>query len=466
MISVPSRQLLSSGSKFFVFFFLTVLLSACGGTEKVTKRSGTRAKTGRSSFPPKKKKKTKVTKIDTVQWTEVKTTDKVDNTSNSGSNYGSSNKKDHYNISMLIPLESSAYNNTGSGNQRMINYYAGAKIALDLLEQEGANLTINTIDVGNGGSITTKLREAESADVIIGPYKKDDLKKAAEFAKKEEITLVSPWIALGSKTIKDNPYFVQLRPTALDHYQMMVEHASQNYKADEVVLLTQEGNSTDANRAKYIQKLARTYFRSNVRTPLAQYDIPLDSLKQSRMLFYDYLALEEGEAPKTKVFLIPNMNSKDESFIYGAIRRLTAERGQNNVVVYGMPIVLDSEKLTFDNYNGTSAHVVTSNFVDNKDREVSQFKSKYYDTYGAIPSNEAYEGYDMMLYIGRALMEHGSSFQYKMNKDSRGLLQGTIALYPKYQSDDEDITTGKKIDYFANKNIDVVHFKNNRFQRK
>jgi hypothetical protein len=53
-----------------------------------------------------------------------------------------------------------------------------------------------------------------------------------------------------------------------------------------------------------------------------------------------------------------------------------------------------------------------------------------------------------------------------MNQDSEGLLQSTIALFPKYQSDDENIVTGNKIDYFANKNVDVIYFKDNRFQRK
>ena len=464
MISAQSRQLLSNGSKVFVMFLFTLLLMACGGTDKITKRSSSNKKTGRSSFAKKKKKR--VAKVDTVQWTEVKTETKSKN-SDSSSGYGNSNKKDHYNIAMLIPLESKEYNNSGKGNNRMINYYAGAKMALEKLESEGSNLTMTTIDIGNGGAISTKLREAQSAgaDVIIGPYKTEDLKKAAEFALKEKITLVSPWKS-NSKTTTDNPYFVQLKPSLLDHYQKMVEHVSQNYKAEEVVLLGQEGNKTDQKKAKYIQKLARSYYRSNERTPIAEYFIPLDTLRESRTVFYDYLALEEGEEPKTRVFLIPNMNSKDESFIYGAIRRLTAERGQNKVIVYGMPIVLDSEKLTFDNYNGTSAHVVTSSFVDMKDREVAQFKSKYFDTYGAIPTNEAYEGYDMMLYIGRAMVKHGSGFQYHMNQDSKGLLQSTIALYPKYQKDDENITTGKKIDYFANKNIDVIYFKDNRFQRK
>ncbi len=464
MISAPSHQRLLNGSKIFVIFLFALLLTACGGTEKITKRPTSKKRTGRSSFPPKKRQK--VAKVDTVQWTEIKTDTKSENTGTSSS-YSESSKKDHYNIAMLIPLKSKEYNNTGKGNVRMMNYYAGAKIALDKLENEGANMTMTTIDIGDGGSITAKLNEAKSvgADVIIGPNKSDDLTKAAAFAKKEKITLVSPWYS-SSKTTSDNPYYVQLKSSLLDHYQKMVEHVSQNYKVDEVVLLGQEGNKYDKKRAKYIQKLARTHYRSNERTPIAEYFIPLDSLKESRMVFYDHLALEEGEAPKTKVFLIPNMLSKDESFIYGAIRRLTAERGQNNVIVYGMPIVLDSEKLTFDNFHGTSTHVVTSNFVDSKDREVAQFKSKYYDTYGAIPSNEAYEGYDMMLYIGRAMMEHGSGFQYKMNQDSRGLLQSTIALYPKYKKDDENITTGKKIDYFANKNIDVIYFKDNKFQRK
>jgi hypothetical protein len=64
------------------------------------------------------------------------------------------------------------------------------------------------------------------------------------------------------------------------------------------------------------------------------------------------------------------------------------------------------------------------------------------------------------------MVKHGSGFQFNMNQDSKGLLQSTIALFPKYQSEDENIVTGNKIDYFANKNVDVIYFKDNRFQRK
>lgn len=453
MISVQNLQRLLSGSKIIVLVLLIGFLGSCGTAEKATSRSTTKT---RSSFPPKKKRN--VAKVDTIAWKEVDITDKKNKTTDNTNS--ETNLQDHYDVALLIPLEAKSYT-AGKSTERMINYYAGVKMALEQLGDNGANITLHTIDVADGGSITTKLREATSvgADVIIGPYDKDDLKAAAKFAKDEEITLVSPWYS-SSKTTEDNPYFIQLKPSLLDHYQKMMEHVSKNYDLDQVVLLAQEGNRTDENRAKYFQKLARSYFKENTAKPLQEYFISQDSLNESRMLFYEYLQPE-----KTTVFLLPNMNSTDESFIYGAIRRLTAERGDSKVVVYGMPIVLDSEKLTFDNYYGTSAHVVASNFVDKEDSKVLAFKRKYYDLYGGIPSEEAYEGYDMMLYIGNAIMKYGTSFQYKMNQDYKDLLQTNIALYPSYQDSDDNYSSNKKIDYFANKNVEVISFKDNKFKR-
>lgn len=459
MISVQNLQQLLSGSRILVLVFVMAMIASCGTSEKATSRKST----GRSTFP-KKKKRRKATKVDTVKWTEVDTKSKEEkaNDLKSSNKDSKSEMKSSYNVSMLIPLEAREYNNTGNGNLRMINYYAGVKMALDQLEEDGVNLALNTIDVGGSGNINSKLREAKSsgADVIIGPYDKNDLKTAAKFAKDNEITLVSPWIS-SSLTTDDNPHYVQLKPSLLDHYQRMMEHVSENYKPEQVVLLAQLGNRTDQKKAAYFQKLAKVYYKSKEAKPLTEYFIPQDSLIQSRMLFYEYLKPKE-----TTVFLLPNMNSRDESFIYGAIRRLTAERGESKVVVYGMPIVLDSEKLTFDNYNGTSAHVVTSSFVDKKDSDILSFKRRFYDIYGGIPTDEAYEGYDMMLYIGNALKDHGTKFQFDMNRDYDDLLQTSIALYPKYKNGGEDGNNNDDIEYFANKNVEVIYFKDNRFQRK
>lgn len=460
MISVLSHQRLLSGSKYLLAIVLIFALGSCGTTEKATSK---RSNTKRSTFG-KKKRKSRKPKVDTIQWSDVDITDKQDRTRDK---MAKGDRKSHYNVSMIIPLDAKSYMGEGTGNERMIQYYAGIRMALDQLDKEGANLTLNVIDESKGGSITTLLREAQSAsaDIIVGPYDKSDLKRAADFARKEEITLVSPWIALSSKSIEDNPYFVQLKPSTLDHYQRMIEHVSEHHNAEDVVLLCQEGNRTDKNRAKYIQTVARAFYRSSDQSPLKEYYIPADSLRESRMLFYDYLAPEETSS-KTKVFLIPNMNSKDENFIYGAIRRLTAERGNHKIVVYGMPIVLDSDKLTFDNYNATATHVVSSNFVDQEKPAVKAFRQKYYDRYGALPQDEAYEGYDMMIYIGRALMEHGTTFQYHMNKDYNDLLQSTIAIFPKQTDVDESYTKDKDIEYFANKNVDIIHFRDFRFQKK
>lgn len=454
MISALSHQLRLSGSKLCLLVFLFFGLASCGSTKKIPTR--TKSSTTNTRKPKTKRSKTRVKK-DTVQWKEVNTSIKKGKTSTK-TKYGTNDKKSHYDVAMLIPLEA----NRSGGNKRMVNYYAGVKMALDKLDEEGASLTLHTTDVSSTGSITSRLRDINrnGVDVIIGPYAKADLKAAAEFARKEEITLVSPWIALSSKTIKGNPQYIQMKPSQLDHYEKMIEHVSENYKSSQVVLLGQEGNTTDQKRSRYLQKLGRTYYKSSQKNPFQEFYISKDSLMESRMLYIDYL-----QPGQTTVFVIPQTNSRDEDFVYGAMRRLTAEKGESNVVVYGMPIVKNSDRITFDNYHGTNAHVVTSSFVDAENPEIKDFKSQYFRRYGAIPDEAAYEGYDMMLYVGRALMKHGSSFQYKMDQDYDKLLQTRISLSPKYAKGNENLSSAKGINYFVNKHIDVIKFKDSRFVR-
>lgn len=454
MISVLSRQLRLSGSKGILFLALIVALASCGSSKQSISKSRSSNKVKKTKSTKKTRKNTR-TKRDTVQWKEVDTRLKKKKSKLDKPDF-SSGKKDHYEVALMIPLDSKS----AKGNKRMINYYAGVKMALDQLDQEGANLTLHTVDASTMGSVTSRLRDLKrnDVDVIIGPYSKKDLKTAADFAKSEQITMVSPWIALSSKTIKSNPYYVQMRPSQLDHYEAMIADISDKYKPSQVVLLGQEMNSTDRKRSKYLQKLARAYYKSSDRKPLKEYYIRKDSLMESRMLYIDYLQPKE-----TTVFVIPQTNSRDEDFVYGAIRRLTAEKGESNVIVYGMPIVMDSDRITFDNYHGTNAHVVTSSFIDSEEQKNKDFKSKYFARYGAVPREEAYEGYDMMLYVGRALMKHGSNFQHRMSKPYDDLLQTTISLNPKHKGGSESI--GKNIDFFMNTHIDVVKFEDSRFVR-
>jgi hypothetical protein len=67
------------------------------------------------------------------------------------------------------------------------------------------------------------------------------------------------------------------------------------------------------------------------------------------------------------------------------------------------------------------------------------------------------------MYIGRNLKEYGKNFQYYLNNDTGYYLQ---AAY-KVESSSKNSSDDKMgvINYFENKNVDIIEFKNNRFVR-
>ena len=470
MTSVLNRLPLLSGNNsaqksFFNLFFILafgLLLSSCGGTNKATKRTSKRS-TSKSTNGKKVTKVKKRKDVKEIEWTEAKDDSKPPIKEPKKIKIGDAEiiKEDIYDVTYFIPFDAGDYTNSQSASDRFVQYYSGLLVATEILEREGVNLNINVVD--------EKKRDFDDllpssisyeTDVIVGPYKRSNLRKAAELAAQNQIPLVSPWQA--SNTIaKDNPYYVQLRPNLDEHYYSIFEDIKSNYDDLENVYILGRLSSPkdkDVKRTNKLQKMAKDVWGENDENHLKQYMLIQDSIDMGETAF-DSVFVED----KTNVMIIPNWSFEDEAFIYGALRRLSVEKGMSKVVVYGMPIMIESEKINFDYYNSLNMKVARSKFVDEEDSDVVRFKKDFVSKYGALPTDDAYEGYDNLMYIGRNLNEYGKNFQFFLNKDQGYYLQAKYNVEPSRADSPDDRM--EKINYFENKNVDIIEFKNNRFAR-
>ncbi|MEE9439920.1 MAG: hypothetical protein V3V14_13015, partial [Saprospiraceae bacterium] len=440
------------------------------GTDKAVSQSRKHRKPGVSNGKVKKHKKVKE-----IKWTEGKDSKKPPitekntsnpNTSTSGDSgdvvsVGSSEliKEAVYDVSYFIPFGVNNYLGSANASDRFVQYLAGMKVATRILEKEGVNLNINVIDEKDR-KFEDVLRENVNGntDVIVGPYDRKNLKKAAKYAKDKRIPLVSPWQS-SPKIAKNNPYYIQLRPSLNEHYYAMFNDIKENFDRSQVIIIGRNTVTDDVKRLKRLQRMAADVWKVKEREPIEYYSVIQDSLDYGVTAF-DSIFFEE----KPTVILIPNWSfKKDEGFIYACLRRLSVEKGMNKVVVYGMPIMMESEKINFDFYSALNMKVARSKFVDQQDYDVRRFKKDFVDTYGALPTDSAFEGYDNLMYIGRNITEYGKNFQYHLNNDRGFYLQAgyNVTATNKSSSDDKPI-----IKYFENKNVDIVEFKNARFSRK
>ena len=371
-------------------------------------------------------------------------------------------KKSVYNISLLLPLESDlGLEPPGNSNLRFINYYGGMQLALKELESDDFSLNVNVYDTERDSRKLDEILgrfDVRNSDLIIGPYARDNVRMVAEFAKDQKIPMVSPWQS--SKRITgDNPYYIQLRPNLNDHYYHLLDHALASFDAERLILLGREVRS-DENRFALFQQANNIIQEDGDADPIPELKVEMDSLLLADTLFHHVI---NNDGPT--VFIIPNWSFGDEEFIYHCLRKLNVERRDRQVYIYGMPIMLDSDKISFDYYRNLNLRVVRSKFVDLHDPSIKGFKKRYYEEFGDLPMEDAYAGYDVMRFLALMLNDYGTSFQYYFDKSQDSYLQTTFQIQ-RSDKDKQFVTDDLlEFDYFVNKHLDIIQYVDNKFAR-
>ncbi len=457
MTSAQNHQQLLNGNKFLFFILACFLLSlsACSGTKKATKPKVIKPSTSKND----KSVQRGGGRMDTIQWTEVDRTKEYNSTIEDLD----LEKKDRYKISLLFPFEISTSDQGDVMDQKsklgkMTNYYAGVRMALNQLENEGINLDVDVLDA-ESGNFDRKLQQCRDADVIIGPRSKEHLSVTANFGRNNNIPVISPWRS-STKITSDNNFFVQLKTSLRNHFTKIVEHAKSEYSDDQIVLLGRQRTKTDFSYMKYMQQVAAAINNDGNNNPLQEFYLDVDSLSTGEFAFDSTFI--EG---KTTVFLLPNHSfSADEDFVYNAARKMNGEKGLENVVLYGMPILLESDKIKYDLHRGLNMRICRSSYVDRNNIQIKEFRQKYFDVYSGFPSDEAMEGYDMMIFIGRSMFNYGKKFQYFLDTYESSLLQTKFDIKKVFKEDTDD--NFKNVQYFQNDHLYILTFENNKFEAR
>lgn len=459
MTSALNHQQRLSGNNFM--WLLLLILGACAAPKKsISVNSAQIVKSERVSqsvqdtIVQPHANAADIIKVDTIQWENISETkkpieSKVNNTRNT--------QKENYKVKLLIPLNSDETYDPASS--RFVHFYAGATIALEELDSEGVKLNMDVLDTQEGSFKTAEQISnifADDPDLIIGPFERDDLKLLTDECKTRKIPLVSPWHT-SSKLTYENPFYIQMKPNLRLHFQKIVEYTLQNYKAEEVIIVGRNNKDTNA-WIKYFQEEAAKV--SGIKTFFGSYYVNTDSLKNGPTAYFNMF-----KNNTVKAVLLPHYSFDDESFVYSCLRRLSAEKGQRNISVIGMPLLYDSDKIDFDFYHALQMKIVISDFVDEDHGKIRVFRRSFLEKYGEIPNADAIKGYDLMLYLGRNIWEYGLTFPENLPYDLNSYLQSTFNVQKAKSDDSKASDESIGFDYYENKFLDIIEFKGGKWQR-
>ncbi|NNE29772.1 MAG: amino acid ABC transporter substrate-binding protein [Saprospiraceae bacterium] len=360
-----------------------------------------------------------------------------------------------YNVSVMLPFLNSRFNRISGlpdhRSQLAIQFYYGIKLALDKLSTENVNLSVNVHDTQANQSITQGLISRSStreSHLIIGPAKGENVQMVAQFAKENGITHLSPFSA-SSRVTSTNPFYAQARPSLTTHCQSIIEHALERYRVDQIVLVCRD-KPVERNRLPIFQE----YFEANSDT-LARFKEFIIGADVTGFVELDYgpYMMPEGD---TTVYIVPSWSS--ESFVYSFLRQLRVVKGENPVVVYGMPQWQQYERGSYDYYEPLNVKVSSENYLDLNRYDVKQFQKKFFDTYGILPNEDAYKGYDLMLYAGRMMDQKGTLWQKESIPRESGMLQTEFDFQPVLTKD------STQINWYENHSVKILNFEGYSFK--
>jgi ABC-type branched-subunit amino acid transport system substrate-binding protein len=337
-----------------------------------------------------------------------------------------------------------------------IQFYAGAKLAYQALEAAGTSLNITVNDTESSSDKLTTIQRSESSarsDLIIGPYKREQVSQMARFAKENKIPLVVPHTAQMGMT-SANPYYIQVNPSLKSHCEAILKHARRRHAREDIVLVVRDDPDEKA-RLKYFQDASAILEGKREGSKLKEFIVPANLNNISVDAF-----IRSG---RTTVFIVPSWSN--EPFVYSLLRQLMMKKSEgDDIVVYGMPMWIDYEQVDFEYYERLNVLVSSASFVDKSNEQVREFNRRFYEAYGTIPTDEAYLGYDIMYFFGTAMNKWGEAFYEKIDRENFSGLRGKfqfqrVVLEPEKHREDLDF-----VDQMENSFVHILQFKDYHFQ--
>ncbi len=414
-------------------------------------------------------------KMDTIVWKEIPTSSYPPITSDGVDLGGSGNPTDvirtdnigseflsSYNISLILPFLTDRFSPTApsiyENSLWALNFYSGAKLALDLLSSEGVKINLSVLDTKASPSVMTGMlrnnNDLNRANLIIGPYRRENVGLVADAVRTRDQVLVSPHSA-ATGIVGQNPNYIQVNPTLQTHSEAIMRHALQHFRPEQIVLVS---------RARDPERERLAYFYNEYKKVTGS----MDTTRLQELIISDETASLENievlpfiELGDTTVFIIPSWS---ETFVYSLLRKIdTSKEPTDQIYVYGMPQWMQFERIDYSYYEKLNVRISTSSFVDPLSPQIQLFQRQFYDRFGATPTEEAYLGYDVVLYFGRMLNKYGTKFQYSMEKDPQSMLLTRF----DFERVVAPTTTGVEfgpIQKFENKYVNIVKFQDYQFQ--
>lgn len=333
-----------------------------------------------------------------------------------------------YEIALFLPLNldsTASYNRFVSG--AALEYYMGAKLALDSLSDMGLNANFHVYDYESSTeNLTSILAKPEllSMDVIFAPLQQREAEIVSEFARKNEIAIAFP-VSMKENEWQGNPNSACLSPNLSNLMSQLALSIHKHFVNQTIVLIKGESEldiKTD--------ELFLTAFR-NVSS----------SISKAKIIEATWLNYKQYEHMNDDIIYV--VLSTDKAKVLSLLEKNKQKR---NVHIYGLKDWLDWKEVSGTLSNKYSFIYASPSYFSYHSPTVIPFHKEFRQMYAADVTKMACLGFDATLTVCRQFLQpldeqKGVISNYRFVSQGQGNgfqnTQGYILRFNEFESKPE-----------------------------
>jgi len=255
----------------------------------------------------------------------------------------------------------------------------------------------------------------KTADIIVGPLFLEDAKPVQEFSELNKINLIVHPLSFNSDFLGQNPFAFLYQPS----YSTLGE------------------KSAELLAAKSSNKNCFVFYGESPKDSIMAFSFIRTALKLGLKIAYaeevrsetsnDILAtlatpteFDEWKNPKQFKLKLDSIGSvfvaTDDPLIYTKVINSVETRG-DSVIVVGQENWLEDNSVELSKFERIKVALASPNFASINSRSYIQFRKKYLQTHGILPSSYAQKGYEFLMVLGHSMKAHGVYFQDGLMKE-------------------------------------------------
>lgn len=317
-----------------------------------------------------------------------------------------------YKVGMLLPFSisrnDSVFRSARSAEEAdyyeptrvAVQFYNGARMALDSLEKLGLYADVTVLDMGDGmkdWTAVTKRPDIQDVDLFIGPFHRTAIEQLARTNSRAHI--VCP-VQQSNKVILGMPTVSKVTPTRSDMVKHAARYVGTKHANANIVLLRPEIASE-----KDAQEQARNSLNDALRQRSDRYRDTVLVAKPGKKDLGDLTG--KLDAARLNVIVAP---SDDVEFVTNLVTKLKGLSSKHKIRVVGMESWYTMPSVAISDLEALDFSFAASTFIDQLDPRVRQFTAEYRERYKADVDEYALLGFDVTFYYLKALHTEGLSF--------------------------------------------------------